>query len=675
MSKYFIEGIKDFKLMSQKGVRLHLFEGEPNNSVWDSNVRKSDGKMFLSLSSELTDGGYARLYEFDPKTNQSKKIMEVEKVILPKDRALHASKFHTSISFLNDGRLAMTTHSTDRGTNEPTWLPEQYYGHIWDGFAGSHIVVYDPETGESSNLGVPAPRESLYGSLYDPKHNALYSMGFMRGHLYRYSFDDKTAVDLGQVSESNSFRLILGPDGNMYSASRSGYVFKVDTDQQKVVDMNYRLPFHSYGEDYTFEASCGTLATGKVGPDGRIYMTVMFGPNLIALDTKTGKFEDMGSFLPTPRYAATENRNGVFGLDFDSKGVLWYVVNSVSDGSKPPQPTQPCSLFRWDILNGGKPEWAGIIGTKRRICCCVSEVFIHNDLLMAVECNHGQDWAAVVSVDLNEFEPTMSEMSPVVPEELEDKAFRPDARYEDGYSKIFDDHAAIATQNPHTFDGKLNTACRIWRELAPDNIENSAVAGIVWDEENALHGICGKEKQFGFKIQGGAVSFIDELDKLDAEYVKWLRENAEPGLCENTALPVPAYPGRQFKAVPTVCAPLTEGRKLVGTLDGMLAIQDGKRVYSLGMAGYNGPVRALASTPDHKTVYGVAGDEEDMGMVFVYDDENGLVLKGSIKHASSRGPLATLANNVLSCCSVSKDGKQLAIASADRLGTVYIYDL
>ncbi|MDD3840979.1 MAG: hypothetical protein PHP06_10545 [Clostridia bacterium] len=674
MNTYLFKGSEDFKLMSQKGVKQYMFESEPNNSIWDSNVGPN-GKMYMSLSSELTLCGYARLYEYDPKTNQGKKLFEVEKVILPQERAMRASKFHTSISFLNNGKLAMTTHSTDRAPSHPTWLPEQHYGHIWEGFAGSNIVVYDPKTKETSNLGIPVPRESLYGSIYDPKHNALYSLGFMRGHLYRYSFDDKTVIDLGQVSEGHSFRMVLGPDGNIYSATKSGYMFKIDTDKQKVIDMNYRVPFYSYGDNYTFGESFGNIAAGKIGPDGRIYFSIMYGPDIIALDTRTGKIENMGPYLPTPRYAITENRNGVFGIDFDSNGVLWYHVSSCNDGSETSLPSQPGSLFRWDILNGGKPEWIGIVGTTKRVFCCMSELFIHDDLMVIVETNHGQAPASIMTIDLNEFEPTMTDMKKVAPEELEDKMFWPNAKDIDGYAKIFDDQARISAANPHTFDGNLDTAFRIWRKLAPDDIENSGVTGIVWDDDNALHGICGKERKFGFKIVNERIEFIDKLDNLDNDYVKWLCKSVEPKKCTCADSVLPSYPGRQFKAVPTVCTPLTKDRVLIGTLDGLLAICDSDRVYSLGMAGYNGPVRALSSTPDKKTVYGVAGDVSDLGMVFKYDDENGLILKGNIKHGSSRGTLASLANNVLSCCSISKDGKKLAIASEDRLGTVYIYNL
>jgi hypothetical protein len=305
----------------------------------------------------------------------------------------------------------------------------------------------------------------------------------------------------------------------------------------------------------------------------------------------------------------------------------------------------------------------------------MSELYIRDDLLMIVETGHGEECAAILTANLKEFEPTMQDMQLVDPEMLDDKMYKKNATEADGPSKIFDDQARIAGQNQNSFDGKLETAYRIWRALAPGDIENSGITGIAWDAENALHGICGKEMQYGFKLKDGKVEYIRKLKELDGEYIGWLQKACEQKPCEQGAFKLPAYPGRQFKAISAVSTELTNGRTLIGTQDGLLAIYDGKSIYSLGMAGYNGPVRALTSTPDKKTAYGVAGDDLDLGMVFRYDDKNGLVLKGNIEHSSSKGSLATLANSVLSCCSISGDGKMLAVASIDRLGTVYIYRL
>lgn len=671
MKKYFLEGPEDFKLIPQKRTKVHFFLGEEDhNSIWDTTMGP-DGKLYMSMSSELTNGGYARLYEYDYKTDCARKLIDVEKVILPQDRAIRASKFHTSISFMNDHKLAMTTHSTDKAPQHPTWMPFSFFGNMWEGFAGSNIVTYDLETGHAENLGIPAVHESLYGSCYDKKHNAFYSMGFMKGHLYRYDFDTHEAKDMGKVSEMASFRMVPGPDGNLYATSRSGYLFKIDTDKQEIVDMNYRVPFFRYGEQYDFSVSFANISVGRIGPDGRVYLAFMYGPDILALDTATGEVENMGPYLDTLRYAKGENRNGIFGMDFDDKGRLWYIVNPVNNGENPMRPACPAGLFCWDITKkGARPEWKGILGVSACVSTCPSMMYIHENTLLAVEQFHGKMAPCVYAIDLSQYDEGGDVLVSVDPNMLEDRMFHEGDPEQYGYSLPFDQNDSVCAQNPNTFDAELDSFYRIWRELAPDHIDDSKVKGLAWDGSE-LWGLCGEKAEYVFCIKNGKTEIVP-AEKAAPEKLSWLKAAIENSVTVQAAMPY--YPGRQFMAVPVVEVTMASGKKLVGTRDGLLALADGDRVYSLGMCGYNGPIRDMAVTPDGKTVYGVAGDPEDLGMVFRYTDEKGLELLGNIAHPSAKLD-GIVASNVLSACCISADGKKLAIGSADRIGTVYIYNI
>lgn len=83
----------------------------------------------------------------------------------------------------------MTTHTTSQAPQHPTWMAEGYYQHLWEGFPGSHLLLYDPETGILENRGIPAPHETLYGGTYDPLHRVYYCGGMIRGHAYACSLD------------------------------------------------------------------------------------------------------------------------------------------------------------------------------------------------------------------------------------------------------------------------------------------------------------------------------------------------------------------------------------------------------------------------------------------------------------------------------------------------------
>ncbi|MDY3071350.1 MAG: hypothetical protein SOW68_03685, partial [Eubacteriales bacterium] len=118
------------------------------------------------------------------------------------------------------------------------------------------------------------------------------------------------------------------------------------------------------------------------------------------------------------------------------------------------------------------------------------------------------------------------------------------------------------------------------------------------------------------------------------------------------------------------------GAKIVGTLDALLAIvrADGS-VYSLGNAAAYGPVRCMCTNAAKTKLWGVAGDDEDMGYVFAYDDEEGLRQLGILNyntHGFFDGPTAS---NVLSSIVLSPDEKYLAIGGADRIATVHLIAL
>ena len=74
-------------------------------------------------------------------------------------------------------------------------------------------------------------------------------------------------------------------------------------------------------------------------------------------------------------------------------------------------------------------------------------------------------------------------------------------------------------------------------------------------------------------------------------------------------------------------------------------------------------------------LWGVAGDDEDLGYIFCYDEKNGLRQMGIINyntHGYYDGPVAL---NVLSSICLSPDEKYLAIGSADRIAAVCVVEL
>lgn len=669
MGSSLLNGIEDYKLIPQEGVRQYTFPPHhSHNAIWDSNVGP-DGRFYFGLASEISTHGYVRLCVYDYHTDSVEELFRAEDVIMPQDRAIRASKFHSSICPMPDGRLIMTTHTTDRSPNHPTWMPVAYYHHLWESFAGSNIIIYDPKTKKPENIGIPVRHESIYGSRYDAAHNALFCSGIFRGHLYRVSLDDRSVIDLGKMSENFSFRLVIGSDGNLYGASRSGYLYKVDTETLKITDLGYQFQ-HTVTR---YPSRYNNLSIARTGPDGRLYLAGMYSPYLLALDPPTGKIENMGKYIPTEKFNAEENRNVIFGMDFDTKGVLWYCVSAINDGGEHHEFGLPAGLFRWDVARGGKPEYMGIAGVPERAACTVSEVSVNKeDILYISSTNHMLDGPQVIGVDLKVFDTSKPETGGMV----KDPYF---LKNDPGYAKdrqqikYYEDQAAA---NPT--DVSYEPACLpalLWRALAPDHIEDSCVKALFWDGAD-LCGICGEKDTYAFRIRDGEIVMLKPLSELaGAEKYFFLAGSARPAFSKDSFPPLPFVPGRQYKAVASAAADLPGGRKLIGTEDGLLAILENGKVKGLGAPSANGPIHALSAVPGKARVYGVSGDPEDIPTLFMWDDETGLTSLGCMAHGQGDDIRKVFNLTCVTSLAVSPDGKYLAVGADERLGTVVIYRL
>ena len=667
--KYTIQGPEDYRLIPMEGVRTYEFPlHHSHNAIWDSNVGP-DGKLYFALASEIATSGYVRFCRYDYKTGEMEELFKIEDVIMPQDRAIRASKFHSSICFMPDGRICMTTHTTDKSPRHPTWMCYAYYHHLWEGFAGGNIVIYDPKTGHAENLGIPVPHESIYGSCYEPGHNAIWFLGFMRGHLYRYSLDDKSVMDFGKVSEDYSFRLVVGPDGNMYGASRTGHFYKVDTEKLEIKDLMYQFK-HT---PFEYMPRYNNLSIARNGADGKLYIATMYGTSFLAYDPKTETIEDMGPYLgDADRYSPRENRNGVFGMAFDSKGVLWYCVSSLNNYMENLEYGIPSGLYRWDIMRGGKPEFMGCVGTPERAGAWISEVgCTSDDILYITSTNHMLDGPQLIGVDLKLFDTAKACTGPLITDpwcDPDDPGYQADARA----NKV--EEECLGANPP---DAQLPLAAKpvlLWRALAPDHIPDSAVKGLFWDG-GKICGICGEKAKYAFTIEDGKLASLCAFADLPAEeQAKFEAGCAKKCFTKDDFTDLPYVPGRQYKAVASAEADLPGGKKLVGTIDGLLALVTEDGVCALGAPCANGPIHALSATPDGSRVYGVGGDEEDVATLFTWDAKRGLRPLGYMAFGGTKDDQDYVFRlTYATSLAVSPDGKYLAVASNERLGTVVIY--
>ena len=659
-----------FDVLPQSAVQATMFpRGVPQNSIWDF-IRTPQGRFFVSLCAEGSVSSSGQLHEYLPEQQRLRLCFDLRKVCMVGTRTIPPSKIHSSMCIMPDGRIIMATHNTAPAPGHPYWMFDAYYSHIWEGFPGSHLLTYDPATDEVRNLGIPIPRETIYGGVYDAKHNAYYAIGMGRGHLYRHDLNSGATVDMGQVAEMGAFRLTIGPDGNVYGATRTGWLYKVNVDRQEVIDLGVRLPSRPDVLGRT------QYAFGVAGPDGRLYMANHSSDLFAALDCKTGRLEVLGSADPAinkknyPRCPS--------GLVFDDSGILWYTVHGAAGGFM----GLWAHLVRWDITRGDRPEMIGLLGTPERTAWYSSEIIHHDNILYATDTNHMEDAPGILRIDLAALKQglgkprerardpmaygILSDAEAAYPGKTEDlEPFR--AMLVSG--KAANEFFTLNTNNIHAEDALVY---RLWRQTP---VAESSVRKLQWLDDSHLRGVCGVSKLSGFICtMDGSLTFLDapKSEAAIAEIPDSSNLAALPDAAKK--LKLPHRQGRQYLATPSCCAPWKDGQWLIGTRDGMLARIDVLRgtVFSLGAVAVNGPVHQIVTNAGKSVAYGVAGDVSDLGSCFRYDDTNGPWELG--RTFTGECTKEGLACSCQPCClALSPDESRLAIGAADRLGTVYVY--
>ena len=361
-----------------------------HNAIWDMAI-SPDGRVFFSLCAELAESRYVRLYEYLPRENAFRRHFALEDRLIMQEREIRASKIHTSMSFMDDGRIVMTTHTTAQAPQHPTWMLEGYYQHLWEGFPGSHLLLYDPDTGVLEDRGIPVPRATIYGGTLDRRHNVFYFGGMVRGHVYAYDIGKNKVTDLGQATEFGTYRFCVGPDGHIYSSSRRGRLFRINTDTRQIEELGLHFPLSRHADSLVRDQ----LNAGHVGPDGRFYLQAVWGDELFVLDTKTPALSSLGGYMP--KSVAWPHKSWMVGLHFDTRDVLWYGIflfNAVGESAG-------CRLCSWDVLHGGEPVDHGFLSSDLRCVYTLSEVAGRGDTLFVCDGNHLFDRCGMMQIDLD----------------------------------------------------------------------------------------------------------------------------------------------------------------------------------------------------------------------------------------------------------------------------------
>ena len=658
-----------FNLIPQAGVTHLLCEEFPtHNAVWDMVISK-EGRVFFAVCGESYVAEYARLYEYDLKNKKLIHHFNLEEKILLREECLRTSKFHTALSFMEDGRIITTTHTTSPSPNHPTWMPYEYANHQWEGYPGSDILIYDHKTGVVENKGTISPFDTTYGGTYCPKTGDYLCITWMRGTGYVYNVHTGEKRCLGQISDTATSRTFLCSDGHIYGSTYSGKMFRYNSDTREIEYLNADLKAlmrHAREKDGILY-----ITTGPCSVDGR-------GQMLFAYDMATGELREVGRPVPKIDYKGTEKDVffNAYGMDFDSQGRLWYGCMTFT----PQIRYAGVRLYMWDFLHGKDPVDLGFIGTEKRTLSITAELNIYDDVVYISDGNHTSDeelYCGILSIDLREFVPALETEERIpshdymnyLPYPLECAAYYPKDDFEEMWNKFYEKYVFEQKMRKFLEDNYYIKkypevkAISYWEEIGR---ENTRVNKLEWTDNTKLSIYCGTDKNYkiDYELETGktAVNAYEAVKNCE------LKEAVADGI------KLPFMAGRQYLAQAISSVKMADGSVVVGTKDMMLGkVKEGK-VKSLGAVTPCGEVRALVVTPDKKTVYGIAGYEKGACNMFKYDDENGIEQLGYVPKAfAANGRNVCIFN--ATTLAMSPDGKYLAIGGADELSGVIVLKL
>jgi hypothetical protein len=661
-----------FELLPQEAVRYSKFPvNTKHNAIWDFNWGH-DGKMYVALCGELGNALSAILFEYDRETGRMEFCFDTERETMADPRMIPPSKIHTSINPIRDGKVIMATHTTARSSVHKYWLFDQHYTHMWEGFPGAHVLVWDPATRQCSDLGIPVPRDSIYGACYDDRNNALWFSTYLRGHLCRLDLETRKVQDFGQITEYGSYKFVKDRLGNMLISTRSGTVFHISVDDYKITDLGVlaRDP-----EEHPLWRGHRILAHHADMPDGRIMLGLHWSQRLYAYDPETLQFERFGDYRPAS-FIQSAPWMMQKGLAFDSQGILWQAtlcpINEAVGFM--------AHLIRWDIMRGKEPEYVGLIGTPERVTACVSEMHIDsNDVLHIADSNHGDDMPGIIAVNTRYLQKKMTEGSYSRSGRVRDvtayfpysdgKDFYPLDNFDEASTPYIAFKKEIAEYEQFLKEqAELGVRCvqafgiRLWHQFGRGS--GSLVRNLEWTGRDTLiiqlpSGIYSTNAGSDFQV----------LEKTEHTFDLAGEKNGIPEVLKN-AHP-PARQGRQFKTRLSAWARWDKHSWIIGTDDGCIALYHEKKksTYALGSVGVHGPVHQIAVANGH--AYGVSGDPNDLGNIFHYSDKTGLREIGRTVIAPDKDPIFSNTQPVR--VAVSHDGEKVAVSVADSLGCVYIF--
>ena len=215
----------------------------PDPLVWDSNYTAcfvaSDGRVYVGLNQHGAAGTVA---VYDPASDEMTTLGDMNRLVGQTNVWVEPqAKVHAQIGEGADGKIYFGTHLSAFYNFAKFTSGEAY--------PGGHWMVYEPATGDVTDLGIGRKGNGFLTMTIDPERGRLYGVTYPQAHFLYYDIASGETTDLGRVQNWDAIGRTLALDdrGRVYGPWGQGRLWRYDPETDDIDNLMVRLPQREVG--------------------------------------------------------------------------------------------------------------------------------------------------------------------------------------------------------------------------------------------------------------------------------------------------------------------------------------------------------------------------------------------------------------------------------------------